>query len=641
LSGDLLACSDTFRLPCEPGRPTPSSSMSNVSLMSFQASTQPPQGSIVSLTSPRSTLAVSKGTCVSPLTPLSTATTAGQSSSPLTDSMLCESPTEMEGMGGFNGGTAPWTELKSSSWSSAPTFLSQDSAFLSPALQFSELEGSMPESPELRFQKASHTTQSDHYSPTVLPPSLHLEHPKTCLQPAADADSEHAHASGRKSSLLEELEKSLAAELNNVRHHLGVGPLMNYLREKHVREILLIGIDELERQLAGWSGDATDKLCFAYLARAMAGEFESDLPAHFCGQLDIDMERFVWSGGEGSLTSRFDTASRYFLDGKSCSQSLINQNKQLTPILIGLQVHLHADLEHRCGRLCNCDTSSRVTADSLAGLSASFPEVSFQSIDTILQNGINSTTRDVELELISLPRLDSLVCYTTAHHLQRLDGVQADTWVQSPLEPDAFFHQYLPAVHNICDQFYCNCHDRSAYHRWAVGFMRQYYGQTSLRQPVATESRQNSWNSSTSTALDWAEPHVRSDAASKQATPVPASKAVSSQQARRPHRSASRRRSRPIRRETKKEVCPHCPYAAAGADRLKLLRRHIKTHEGTEELFECGFPSTDGSVCSKRYNRSDNLRSHQRRERHGNGGRERRLLRKRLPGGARFRPVID
>jgi hypothetical protein len=213
--------------------------------------------------------------------------------------------------------------------------------------------------------------------------------------------------------------------------------------------------------------------------------------------------------------------------------------------------------------------------------------------------------------------------------------------MQTPLEPDAFFNQYVPAVRSIPDQFYCNCRDRTDYHRCAVGFMRQYFSERSSSEPAATDLRQHSWDSSTSTTVDWVQQHVPPQSSVKPVFGDSAAKVASHQQTRRSHRTASKWRSRPTRRETRKEVCPHCRYAATGTDRLKLLRRHMKTHNDTEELFECGFPSLDGSVCSKRYNRPDNLRSHQRKELHTHGGRERRLLRKRLPGGPKYRPDID
>lgn len=180
----------------------------------------------------------------------------------------------------------------------------------------------------------------------------------------------------------------------------------------------------------------------------------------------------------------------------------------------------------------------------------------------------------------------------------------------------------------MCDQLYCNCERSTGCHHWAVEFMRQYYAESSRATPEP-ETRQSSWNSNTSIIVSLNPTQTESAPTSNLSLGEAAVSSPADQQ--------RRRAGSGLRRES----CPHCGYTPVGTDRRKLLRRHMLTHKDTEELFECGFLSLDGSVCSKTYNRPDNLRSHQRKEFHTHAGRQKRLLRKRLPRGARFRPDID
>lgn len=319
-----------FSLP-PPGRSTASSSLTtNVSLLSFGSPSQQRRGSLVSTATPRSS--VSGSQVLSPFSPLST-TITGAASYPLTDRVVCESPTEMEDASETNQARGPWAHPKAPSWSSTMTYVSHGGSIPDTLPRFSELEGSPPDmnGPQLFNQsgRSASTPFPEEFTPqTISPWTTKSSH----LLPFTHAP-QRTHADKRKSPLLEALMGSITTKLNNTKQHLGVGPLMNRLQSKSVHDIVLTGIDELERQLAGLSGGAIDKLCFIFVCRAMAGECEKDLPKGFCTQMDADMGRHLWSHGHDILNTRNMDASRYFLDGKETMESCGNTSWTLTWII--------------------------------------------------------------------------------------------------------------------------------------------------------------------------------------------------------------------------------------------------------------------------------------------------------------------
>lgn len=141
-------CLDFFIAPSS-GRPVPSSSPSNASSLSFRTRSQQPRGSLVSLASPRLSVVGSEN--FSPLSvPATTADAAGRSS-PLADSVLCESPTTLEDASDLNQDFSCWPQPKPSSWSSIDTYIGHagDVTDLRPAV--CELEGSLPDTTMRRF----------------------------------------------------------------------------------------------------------------------------------------------------------------------------------------------------------------------------------------------------------------------------------------------------------------------------------------------------------------------------------------------------------------------------------------------------------------------------------------------------------
>lgn len=169
--------------------------------------------------------------------------------------------------------------------------------------------------------------------------------------------------------------------------------------------------------------------------------------------------------------------------------------------------------------------------------------------------------------------------------------------------------------------------------------MRQYYGNQSPHYYPTRDPRQNSWNSGSSTVVDWSA--LQLPLYSPKSPVYSVTKSVTRRRRQSIPKALPRRNAVAMTQQAETETCPMCSYAATGTDRHKLVRRHMKRHDETEELYQCGFPTMDGSVCEKSYNRRDNLRAHQKKEWHAHGGREKRLLRKRLPGGSKYRPDID
>lgn len=169
---------------------------------------------------------------------------------------------------------------------------------------------------------------------------------------------------------------------------------------------------------------------------------------------------------------------------------------------------------------------------------------------------------------------------------------------------------------------------------------RQYNTEMPQQKTGSTAARQYSWSSTSSTTIDCNE---RRDHLFPIVNPVIAGSPVTTMSrtdARHPPGTTIKRRIRATKSETKEESCPYCDYTNGSIDRRKLVKRHMKTHEDTQEWFECGFSLPDGSVCIKGYNRRDNLRDHQRKKLHTHGGGEKKVLRKRLPGGPKYRPDI-
>ncbi|OIW22497.1 hypothetical protein CONLIGDRAFT_687500 [Coniochaeta ligniaria NRRL 30616] len=233
----------------------------------------------------------------------------------------------------------------------------------------------------------------------------------------------------------------------------------------------------------------------------------------------------------------------------------------------------------------------------------------------------------------------SRTTHTPTLHEIRFQGIDSIQGGTSSLDSDAFFQRSLPLVHNVSDQLYRTSHDISGYN---LEIMRQYNMERPQPVPESTQARQNSWSSSSSTTLDYNERQNLPLHIPKQMIAELPATTLSHPDARQPPGTITRHRARTIRKRTEKKRCPdpNCPYTAEGPSRSKLLKRHMKTHEDMEDWFECGFSSLDGSVCRKNYNRRDNLREHQKREQHRHGGREKMLLRKRLPGGPKYKPEI-
>lgn len=192
-----LATSPGFFFGPSPGQPMPSSSsLSNVSLMSFHSPNQPPRGSLVSLASPRSSVGGSR--ILSPLSAHpATAGGAAHTPSPLTDTVFCESPTTMEDGGDPSKNFASWAPLHSSSWSSGDTYIAPASDFADAQQpHFPELQGSLPETAALHFQNNLASLESNSFLADSMRPSVKIPAPEGYELPAKESRPEYVQAQG-------------------------------------------------------------------------------------------------------------------------------------------------------------------------------------------------------------------------------------------------------------------------------------------------------------------------------------------------------------------------------------------------------------------------------------------------------------
>lgn len=583
-------------------RAPPAPSLSKVSVMSLNTSMRPRRGSQISLISPLTAmpLAARRG-----LSPLFIESTAGETASPITDAPFCESPVQLDEPVCWPAQQSS-SPTKASSWDSITTYAAppKDAPELAVSCGPFELEGSTQEGVLVSPEKLSYPDPTDSFaklkshSASVEP----IYDSPTKLPGTPQGDPVHARASQEDSPLLNVLKQSVSARFKDMSKSFGVGPLVGSLRSMTAEGILFAGIDELERQLCGQQGGVVDKFCFASLALAMADAHELEA---FHTRMVSDVERFVQSDGRIGLGLVFLNASTCFLDG--------------------LQSHLHFTLSHRCDRVCEC----RIL-NPMDRMSTDFLQVTIGNIDSMTQG---SSVRDIELDLISSPR--------------RYNHPQPN------IDPTTFFEAYLPAVHDLFDNSYCNCTGRTDHYRWTLAFMRQYYF-ARLPSPAAGESRQNSWGSMASSSTVWGSDQpselqtlhktaipveVQSKTHPPRTTLSPRPPRTPSPQRpcrkapalakRRPSRSLLPRRESRLSGSQDTYSCPHCEYEATGTDRGKLFRRHMTKHDDTEVMYVCDFPAKNGLACRKQYNRKDNLQAHQKKAQHSHVGKPTRLLRKR------------
>ncbi|KAJ2892568.1 hypothetical protein MKZ38_009613 [Zalerion maritima] len=358
-------------------------------------------------------------------------------------------------------------------------------------------------------------------------------------------------------------------------------PLLAQLQQYQPHDVLVGSLHELGRFASSQQPLRAPfkKLCFAYLAFAMARTLEDyiniQLPGNMTARMEGEINNHLLSSPESAeLSQAFMVSTNSFLDL--------------------FQVYLKQELRSACDLSCQCALSPDSSLAIQNSIRAQFPSVQIPDADQGLPPmQCHRTARSLELDLLRLSP-------------GKLPTAPNSNNNQPELSVEDFFESYIPAVRRACSPYYCQHLTRAKYHVWVIRLIWHALGaqeDAPLRSqpgglaggmgpPRHTGSSMSVGPFGDAMHLEPRSPvPVPGGTVDRATSPAPMKSPVSQSD---------------VAQKDQGLACPErsCHYVALGNNAKKLLKRHKDAlHNPDKQRLPCRH-------CDKNFTRKDNLKAH-------------------------------